>query len=98
MGTQRLNRHSFGILPRLSLLGLLILSLYLMSNATVNSTRFTSLYLILFGVNIIVAFLLLIMILINLVALIRQRRRDRMGSRLTVKLVIIIVLLDVAPV
>lgn len=98
MGTQRLNRHSFGILPRLSLLGLLILSLYLMSNATVNSTRFTSLYLILFGVNIIVAFLLLIMILINLVALIRQRRRDKMGSRLTVKLVIIFVLLAVAPV
>lgn len=98
MGTQRLNRLTFGIFPRLGLLGLLILSLYLMSNATVNSTRFSSLYLILFAVNIVVAFSLLIVILANFIALIRQRRRDRMGSRLTVKLVVIFISLAVAPV
>lgn len=98
MGTKRVTPSRFGILPRLGLFGLLILSLYLMSNATVNSTQFTSLYLILFVVNIIVALSLFILILVNLFGLVRQRRRDRMGSRLTVNLVMIFVTLAVVPV
>jgi nitrogen fixation/metabolism regulation signal transduction histidine kinase len=97
MGTKRVIFRRPGIYPRLGLFALLLLSLYLMSGATGNSERFSSLYLVLLIVNTLIAMTLLILIVYNLLTLIRQRKKGKMGSRLTVKLVVIFVAISVVP-
>ncbi len=77
---------------------LLLTSLYLMSGATQNSATFGRLYSVLLAINILALVLLVALILRHLGALIIHYRQRAAGSRLTVRLVVMFVILAVAPV
>lgn len=83
---------------RLALSILLLISLALLTAATENSDRFGKLYDWLLLINSLALFVLLALIGGNLRRLIRQRRGGQVGSRLTVRLVGVFVILSVIPV
>ncbi|MFQ5469665.1 MAG: ATP-binding protein [Gammaproteobacteria bacterium] len=87
-----------GIVPVVAMSVLLLVSLYLMSAATHNSQQFEGLYLSLLLINVIGLITLLILILANIARLIRQYRSRSTGSRITVRLVVMFVILAVSPV
>ena len=93
-----LRRLATGVFPIAALCVLLLVSLYLMSAATQNSEEFGRLYFILLLINIVGLITLITLIGINLVRLVRQYHNQVTGSRLTVRLVIMFVVLAVAPV
>ncbi len=84
--------------PMLGLFGLLLVSLYLMSDATQNSARFGQLYSWLLLLNTLGLVVLAALIGSNLYWLVTQYRRGTAGSRLTLRLVVMFVVLAVAPV
>lgn len=84
--------------PVILLFLLLLTSLYLMSGATQNSAAFGRLYSVLLAINIFALILLIALILRNLSGLISKYRQRAAGSRLTVRLVVMFVILAVAPV
>ncbi|MCW8839815.1 MAG: HAMP domain-containing protein, partial [Gammaproteobacteria bacterium] len=92
-----LKRLTSGPRPVVILFILLLASLYLMSAATQNSALFGRLYSLLLGVNIL-ALLLLTLIGRHLFSLISHYRNREPGSRLTVRLVIMFVILSVSPI
>lgn len=92
------NRLFSGSFPIISLIILLIASLYLMSGATHNSAQFSQQFSLLLGINALATILLVGLITKNLITLIKQYRRRQVGSRLTAKLVIMFVILSVTPV
>ncbi len=94
----RLKRLSNSFLPIVALFIALIVSLYLMSAATENSEQFGRSYFSLLFINILATVLLLILISINLYRLIRQYRSHVTGSRLTMRLVVMFVVIALAPV
>ena len=98
MVTRALRRLSAGIAPVIALFFLLLVSLYLMSSATQNSAQFGQLYSFLLVLNILELVVLVGLIAINLQRLRRQYREGVVGSRLTVRLVTIFVILSVVPV
>ncbi len=98
MVKQFFNRLFNGSAPIISLIVLLIASLYLMSGATHNSAQFSQQFSILLGINALATILLVGLITKNLITLIKQYRRRQVGSRLTAKLVIMFVILSVTPV
>mgnify|MGYP001556961497 CR=1 FL=1 len=69
-----------------------------MSNATQSFEKFNSIHIWLFILNAISALALIVFIAWNLFVLARQRKRERLGTRLTFRLVLIFVLLSVVPV
>jgi nitrogen fixation/metabolism regulation signal transduction histidine kinase len=75
----------------------MILSLYLMSDASQNSARFGRLYIGLLIVNTLILLVLFIIISINLYSLLRQVVKRQSGSRLTLRLVGIFVVLALMP-
>lgn len=77
---------------------LLLTSLYLMSIATHNSLLFGRLYSLLLGINFIATILLVGLIGKSVWQLIQQYRQGKTGSRLTVRLVIMFVILSATPV
>lgn len=89
-------------LPRASPLAvlsvLLAVSLGMMSAATQNSALFGDLYSLLLVVNILGVTLLLVLIALSVAKLLRQYRARVMGSRLTLRLFGLFVLLSVLPV
>jgi nitrogen fixation/metabolism regulation signal transduction histidine kinase len=89
-------RPSQGLL-RIGLSILLVLSLYLLSAATENSARFGQLYLWLLLLNGLVLVVLLGVIGNNLWRLIRAVQAREAGSRLTLRLMALFVLLAVVP-
>ncbi len=91
----RLLRHQ-GFL-RVALSVLLVLSLYLLSAATENSARFGRLYIWLLLLNGVVIVALVGLIVNNIWRLVRSVRRQDTGSRLTLKLMALFVLLAVVP-
>ncbi len=93
-----LKRLTSGPKPVALLFALLLTSLYLMSGATQNSTTFGQLYSLVLVINIVALVLLVTLILRNLITLVLQYRRHTAGSRLTVRLVVMFVLLSTAPV
>ena len=93
-----LRRLTSGPKPVALLFVLLLASLYLMSGATQNSALFGRLYSLLLGINLLALLLLLALIARNLVHLVNQYRQRAPGSRLTVRLVAMFVVLAVAPV
>jgi len=95
---QFFNKAFSGSAPIISLIVLLIASLYLMSGATHNSAQFSQQFTILLGINALATILLIGLIAKNLITLIRQYRQRQVGSRLTAKLVIMFVILSVTPV
>lgn len=80
------------------IIGLLFAALYLMSAATQNSAEFGKIYSLLLSVNILAILLLIGLILRNLYTLIIGYRQRATGSRLTVRLVVMFIILSVAPV
>ena len=87
-----------GSWPIVLLFFLLLLSLYLISGATHNSTLFSRLYSVLLGINILAILLFIGLISKNVWRLIQQYRDRVTGSRLTARLVIMFVILSVTPV
>jgi nitrogen fixation/metabolism regulation signal transduction histidine kinase len=93
-----LRRLLNGFFPILVLFLLLLVSLYLMSAATENSEQFGRLYFSLLLINVLGLVALLALIGTNLSRMIRQYRRGATGSRLTVRLMVIFVVLALVPV
>ncbi len=92
---KRIPRES---LLRVVLCALLLGSLYLLSVATQNSERFSELHPWLLAINTVSLIGLVGLIIWNLARLVNQRRRGSPGSRLTVRLVTMFVVLAVVPV
>lgn len=93
-----LKRLTSGPKPVILLFLLLLTSLYIMSAATQNSEVFGRLYSLVLGINILALLLLVALIGRNLISLISRYRHRAAGSRLTVRLVIMFVILAVAPI
>ncbi|MBI5450422.1 MAG: HAMP domain-containing protein [Gammaproteobacteria bacterium] len=93
-----IRRLGTGIVPAIVLCGLLLVSLYLMSAATQNSEQFSRLYFTLLLINVLGLITLVILIGFNIVRLLRQYRHRAVGSRLTLRLVILFSLLALLPV
>ncbi len=93
-----LRRLTSGPKPLLLLFILLLSSLYMMSAATQNSADFGRLYSLLLGINILALLLLLALIGRHILSLISRYRERAAGSRLTVRLVIMFVILAVSPI
>jgi nitrogen fixation/metabolism regulation signal transduction histidine kinase len=93
-----LRRYLIGIVPLTVLSVLLIASLFMMSAAAQNSGVFGRIYSALLVINVLGIGALLALILVNLYVLIRQYRARVMGSRLTLRLLLMFVALAVAPV
>jgi nitrogen fixation/metabolism regulation signal transduction histidine kinase len=93
-----LKRLTSGPKPVILLFLLLLTSLYLMSAATQNSALFGRLYSLLLASNIVALLLLLALIGRHVISLISRYRQRVPGSRLTVRLVIMFVILSVAPI
>jgi len=87
-----------GSFPIISLIILLIASLYLMSGATHNSAQFSQQFSFLLAINALATILLVGLISKNLYTLVKQYKSREVGSRLTAKLVIMFVILSVTPV
>ncbi|MBK8164264.1 MAG: HAMP domain-containing protein [Gammaproteobacteria bacterium] len=98
MAALRLRQLSGGTVPILALFALLLVSLYMMSAATQNSEEFGRLYFSLLLINILGLVALVILIGTNLARLVRQYRKGAAGSRLTVRLVVMFVILALVPV
>lgn len=98
MVTETLRRLTSGRKPVALLFILLLTSLSLMSSATQNSAMFGQLYSLLLAINVLALLLLLALIARHLISLIRRYRDHEPGSRLTVRLVIMFVVLSVAPI
>ncbi|MFZ5594832.1 MAG: ATP-binding protein [Pseudomonadota bacterium] len=98
MVIKTLKRASAGITPVIVLFILLLVSLHLMNSATQNSAEFGRLYSALLVINVLEMVVLVGMITANLYRLVRQYREREVGSRLTLRLVIIFTVLAVAPV
>ena len=86
------------LVPMAGLFVLLLASLYIMSDATQNSERFGELYIWLLLVNSLALVFLAVLIGVNLFQAVRQRLKEMPGSRLTIRLVVIFVLLALVPV
>jgi nitrogen fixation/metabolism regulation signal transduction histidine kinase len=84
--------------PVLVLFILLLVSLYLMSKANHNSTLFGEIYSIMLGINILAIILFIGLIGRSFILLIQQYRNQVTGSRLTVKLVVMFIILSATPV
>jgi nitrogen fixation/metabolism regulation signal transduction histidine kinase len=87
-----------GLLPMLGLFALLLVSLYLMSDATQNSAEFGRLYIWLLLINTLLLVFLTVLIAVNLFELVRQFVRREPGSRLTSRLLVVFVVLALVPV
>ena len=98
MARTTLIRYATGVVPLAVLSVLLMVALFMMNAATQNSELFGRLYSLLLVINITGIILLLTLILINLYRLAVQFRTRVMGSRLTLRLFGMFVLLAVIPV
>lgn len=76
----------------------LLVSLHLMSSAVQNSDDLSKLFIQLLVFNVLGLFIILVLIVINLVRLVGQYRRQEPGSRLTVRMVLVFLMLSLPPV
>ncbi|MGE5240924.1 MAG: hypothetical protein ACM3NI_04685, partial [Bacteroidota bacterium] len=91
-------RYVTGVTPLAVLSALLIAAFIMMNAAAQNSALFGRLYSVLLLVNILGVVLLLALILLNLFHLLEQYRARVTGTRLTVRLLVMFVVLAVVPV
>jgi nitrogen fixation/metabolism regulation signal transduction histidine kinase len=98
LATHALKRIASGPLPAITLVVLLLVSLFMMSESTQNSAQFGRLYVWLLGFNIAGLVVLVGLILANLLRLARQVRHQTAGARLSLRLVLIFSVLALAPV
>ncbi|MHB8717116.1 MAG: sensor histidine kinase, partial [Sulfuricaulis sp.] len=91
-------RYVSGVMP-LAVLSVLLLAAFIMMNAaSQNSALFGRLYSVLLLVNIFGVVLLLALILLNVFHLVEQYRAHVLGTRLTVRLLVMFIVLAVVPV
>ncbi len=93
MGLTLIKRLSSGTAPYLYLAVLLIIMAYFLSAVTQDSARFNDLFLFIFGLAITIALLLLALLSRSVYKLYRDYKNHVEGSRLTVRLVSLFVLL-----
>jgi len=98
MAIKVIKRLFSGSTPVVVLSVLLLVSLYLMGDATQGSVKFGRLYSTLLVVNVLGALILVVMIGSHLYRLYRHYRSGVTGSRLTVRLLGVFILLAVVPV
>ena len=103
MDTKRITKQTIatkrtGLYSRIVIFVLLLFSLYLMSSATQNSDRFGNMYLWLIIINAGLGLLLASLVTYNFFQLGKQYRNKVVGSRLTIRLVVICVILSIVPV
>ncbi len=91
-------RYFTGVVPLAVLSALLLAAMLMLSAATQNSGVFGRMYSLLVVVNILGIVLLLALILLNLLHLVEQYRARVLGTRLTLRLLIMFVVLAVLPV
>ena len=77
--------------------GAILLSLHLMSSATQDPTGLGEMYSWLLLINTLGSLLLLVLVAANIHAVVRQVRKRKAGSRLTLRMVFLFVLLSMAP-
>lgn len=75
----------------------LVISLHLMSSATQDSSELGGMYSILLLINSLGSFLLLLLVGANVYWLFRQLKKRVAGSRLTVRMVFLFILLSLTP-
>jgi nitrogen fixation/metabolism regulation signal transduction histidine kinase len=92
-----IKRFATGVVPPALLFVLLLASLYLLSYSTEQAGRFANLYEWMLLVNASGLLVLITLIGVNLFRLLRQRRTGVVGSRLTVRMVMLFVVLAVVP-
>ncbi|MEN8129045.1 MAG: ATP-binding protein [Pseudomonadota bacterium] len=92
-----MRRFPTGVFSILGLFSLMVLSTYLISDASQNSARFGRLYIGLLAVNALILLVLFFIINVNLYKLIRQVIKRHPGSRLTLRLVVMFVVLALIP-
>ncbi len=90
-------RFPTGLFSILGLFAVVLFSLYLMSDASQNSARFGRLYIGLLTLNAAVLFALFLIISFHLYKLVRQVNKRQPGSRLTLRVVLIFVVLSLIP-
>ncbi|MCF6254948.1 MAG: ATP-binding protein [Gammaproteobacteria bacterium] len=93
-----LRRMSTSVVPVIIMAIFMLGSLWLLSAATENSGQFGRMHVTLVVVNVLGLIVLVGLIGIDVVRLVRQYRRAATGSRLTVRLVIIFVVMALVPV
>ena len=93
MALSLVKRLSSGTAPYFSLAGLLIPLAYLLSSATEDSSKLNDLFLVIFGLGIATLLLLMAILGRSLYRLYRDFKQNQAGSRLTVRLVSLFVLL-----
>ena len=93
-----LRRVSTGLLPVALLILLVLVSLHLMSNAVQNREELSRLFMPLLVASILGLFALVILVGINVTQLAIRYRRQAIGSRLTLRMVVIFVALSLVPV
>ncbi len=98
MSNSPLGRFSTGALPVVALLGLLLVSLHMMSSAVQNTEELSRLFIplllfTLFGILVLAA-----LVVVNIVSLIQRYRSREAGSRLTLRMVAIFVAISLVPV
>ena len=98
MASKAVRRLRFGGLSVFLLLVLLLVSLHLMSSAVQNSAELSRFFVPLLVINLVGMFILILLIGYNSIQLIRQYLRHQAGSRLTVRMVLIFVMISLAPV
>ncbi len=103
MDTKRVRKPTFttkrsGLYPRIIIFLMLLFSLYLMSSATQNSDRFSNMYLWLIIINVGLGLLLTFLVIYNFYQLANQYRKKIIGTKLTIRLVVICVVLSIVPV
>ncbi len=91
-------RLSIGLMPMLALFALMMVSLYLMGDATQNAAHFGRLYMWLLVLNTLLLAALVYLIGINVIRLVQQVMARQPGSRLTLRLMLISVVLALVPV
>ncbi len=92
------DRYLTGTLPLAVLSGLLLAALLMMHAASQNSAVFGQVYSLLLLINVLGIVLLLALILLNVYRLVEQYRARVLGTRLTIRLLVMFVLLSVLPV
>lgn len=93
MGLSLIKRLSSGTAPYLYLAVLLVALAYLLSIATQDSSRLNDLFLVIFGLAIVITLLLLTLLIRSIYKLYRDYKNQVEGSRLTVRLVSLFALL-----
>ena len=98
MGNRLVQRLTTSVVPMLLLFLLLLLSLYMLGDTAQNLQTFGQFYVGLLVLNGVGVLFISVLIGINTAQLIRQFRRRVAGSRLTVKLVAMLVVIALVPV